>query len=184
MSSFPYQRIIVIGATGSGKTTLAENLARCLGVPHIELDALHWEPNWMHASNEEFRLRVTVASSASAWVADGNYGICRDILWGRAQAVVWLDYSLWTVFWRLWKRTWRRWWTRELLWGINREPLLVHFKLWSDESLIRWLFKTYWRRKRQYPALFASPEYSRLMVVHLRSPQQAEAWLDGICPES
>lgn len=39
------QRIVVIGSTGSGKTTLANQLAHTLNLPHIELDALHWEPN-------------------------------------------------------------------------------------------------------------------------------------------
>ncbi len=39
------QRIVVVGTTGSGKTTLAAQLALIAGCPHIELDALHWEPN-------------------------------------------------------------------------------------------------------------------------------------------
>ena len=184
MTIFPCRRIVVIGVTGSGKTTLAKRLAARLGIPHVELDALHWEPNWRHATDEEFRLRVETAVSVPAWVVDGNYSICRDIVWSRADAAVWLDFPLWTVFWRLWNRIWRRWWTRELLWGNNREPLLVHFKLWSDDSLIKWLFKTYARRKRQYPALFATPEYSHLKVFHLKSPRQAEAWLEAVEPQT
>ena len=40
------RRIAVIGVTGSGKTTLAQNLAELLGLVHIELDAIHWGPNW------------------------------------------------------------------------------------------------------------------------------------------
>ncbi|KAF0107295.1 MAG: adenylate kinase-like kinase [Anaerolineaceae bacterium] len=184
MTDFPHRRIVVVGATGSGKTTLAGRLAARLGVPHVELDALHWEPNWTHATDEEFRARADAAASAPAWVVDGNYSVCRDIVWSRAEAVVWLDYPFWTVFWRLWNRIWRRWWTRELLWGNNREPLWVHFKLWSDDSLIKWLFKTYWRRKRQYPALLASPEYSRLKVFHLKSQREADDWLEGIEPKA
>ncbi len=41
------RRIVVIGTSGSGKTTLARELAGRLNVPHIELDALHWKPNWV-----------------------------------------------------------------------------------------------------------------------------------------
>ncbi len=180
MPPFPYKRIVVVGTTGSGKTTLAGRLASRLGFPHAELDALHWGPNWAHASDEELRARVDTATSVLAWVVDGNYSVCRDIVWGRAEAIIWLDYPLWTVFWQLWNRIWRRWWTRELLWGNNREPLLVHFKLWSDDSLIKWLFKTYWRRKRQYPALLSSPEYSHLKVFRFKHPSETETWLDTI----
>ncbi|WP_423226670.1 AAA family ATPase, partial [Candidatus Amarolinea aalborgensis] len=49
------QRIVVVGTSGSGKTTLARRLALALGIPHIELDALHWEANWQEAPVEVFR---------------------------------------------------------------------------------------------------------------------------------
>jgi adenylate kinase family enzyme len=47
-------RTVVIGTSCSGKTTFARDLARTLGLPHIELDALHWQPNWVSRSAEEF----------------------------------------------------------------------------------------------------------------------------------
>ena len=57
-NGFIYRRIVVIGATGSGKSTLAERLARKQGSAFIELDALHWEPNWNEAPLEVFRSRA------------------------------------------------------------------------------------------------------------------------------
>jgi len=180
MPTFPYQRIIVVGTTGSGKTTVARRLAAHLHIPHIELDALHWEPNWTHVTNDELRRRVESATRPEAWVVDGNYSVSRDITWPRAQVVVWLDYPFWTVFRQLWRRIWKRWWTKELLWGNNREHLLVHFKLWSDESLITWLFKTYRRRKKDYPLLFAKPEYAHLEIIRLKTPKEAEAWFNSL----
>ncbi|HEX9239346.1 MAG TPA: hypothetical protein VF910_01650, partial [Candidatus Bathyarchaeia archaeon] len=53
-----YQRISVVGTIGAGKTTFARKTSKLLDAPHIELDALHWEPNWIEAPNDLFRERV------------------------------------------------------------------------------------------------------------------------------
>ena len=75
------RRIVIVGTTGTGKTTFAGHLAGRLGVPHVELDALHWEPNWTPADLARFRERVTRAVSDDAWVVDGNYHVVRDLVW-------------------------------------------------------------------------------------------------------
>ncbi|MBN2387920.1 MAG: AAA family ATPase [Anaerolineales bacterium] len=174
------RRIVVIGATGSGKTTMAAALAGRLGAQHIEIDALHWGPNWTHCSDEALLQRLDAATRSDGWVMDGNYGITRPVTWPRAQAVVWLDYPFWTIFRQLFFRTLRRAWTREVLWNNNVEPFWIHFKLWSKDSLFAWLFMTYRRRKRQYPALFARPEYAHLKVYRFKKPRQANDWLASI----
>ncbi len=171
-----FQRYIVIGATGCGKSTLAERLARRLGLVFIELDALHWLPGWVEPEPEDFRAKVDAATRAPGWVLAGNYGEVRDITWPRAEAVIWLDYPFLLVLGRLLRRIWQRWRSRELLWGTNVEPLWVHFKLWSKDSLINWLIQTYWRRKRLYPRLLAQPEYAHLKVFRFTSPRELEAW--------
>jgi adenylate kinase family enzyme len=179
-SSIPYRKWVVIGATGSGKSTLASHLAGRLGLDFIELDALNWQPNWTNAEIEEFRAAVEKATASNAWVAAGNYREVRDLLWPYAQAVVWLDYPFLVVFWRLLKRTIRRGWTQEELWNGNREKFWWHLKLWSDDSLFHWLFKTYWRRKREYPQLLALPEHAHLHLIQLKTVQEAEEWLASL----
>lgn len=177
MPPFPHKHIVIIGATSSGKSTLAQNLANKLDATFIDLDAFHWEPNWIEAPLEVFRERVETAIRAPAWVVAGNYHVVRDLIWPGAEAVVWLDYSLPKIFWQLTRRTFKRWWTQELLWGTNRESLSMHFKLWSDESLYHWLFKTYWRRKREFPILLAQPEYQHIQLIHFKHPRQTDEWL-------
>lgn len=180
MIPFPHNRLVVVGTTSSGKSTLAKRLADKLGYDFIELDALHWEPNWTEAPLEVFRGRVETATQAPAWVVAGNYRIVRDIVWSRAEAVIWLDYPFLIVLRQLTRRTFTRWWTQELLWGTNRENLWTHFKLWSEESLFHWLIKTYWRRKREIPALLSLPEHGNLRLIHFKHPNETEAWLDGL----
>ncbi len=167
------RRIVVVGTTGSGKTTLAGDLAQRLKVPHVELDALHWEPGWAEAPIEIFRERVARALSGEAWVTDGNYSAVRDIVWSRTDTIVWLDYSLPTILYRLTRRTFRRIFTREELWSGNKERVLTQFL--SRDSIFLWALKTYRRRRREYPELFSSPEYT-----HLHSPHQARRFLRSL----
>jgi adenylate kinase family enzyme len=177
MPTFPYKHIVVIGSTSSGKSTLAEQLAKRLELHFIDLDALHWEPNWTEAPLELFRERVSFAIQAPGWAVAGNYHMVRDLIWPQAEVVIWLDYSLPRIFWQLTRRTFTRWWKRELLWGTNYENLSTHFKLWSEESLYYWLFKTYWQRKREYPTLLELPENQHLKVIRFEHPRETDEWL-------
>jgi adenylate kinase family enzyme len=180
MQAFPHRRIVVIGTTSSGKSTLAEQVAARLDLDFVELDALYWEPGWKGVDDETFFERVRAALHRERWAVAGNYSRVRDLVWSRAEAVIWLDYPLSTVFGRLTRRTFTRWRTRELLWGTNRESLWNHFKLWSDDSLFHWLFNTYWRRKREIPQLLALPEYRRLAVIHFTRPEETDRWLETL----
>lgn len=180
MTRFPYRRFVVIGVTGCGKSMLAERLAGKLGLDFIELDALYWKPGWVEPGAAEFRQKVAIATRAPAWVLAGNYAKVRDITWQRAEVVIWLDYPFLLVLGRLWRRTWQRWRSQELLWGTNVERLFPQFKLWSKESLFNWLVQSYGRHKRQYPELFARPEYSHLVVLRFSLPADAEDWLDSL----
>lgn len=115
------------------------------------------------------------ALSGDRWVVDGNYSAVRDIVWARADTVVFLDYPFGLVLRRLLRRTWRRSLHREELWNGNRETFRKSF--FSRGSILIWLLRTYWKKRRQYPVLFQQPEYAHLVIVHLRSPQLAEQWL-------
>lgn len=172
------RRIVVVGTTGSGKTTVAREIAQLLAAPHIELDALNWEPDWTSAPTDIFRERIAEALKGDAWVLDGNYSVSRDITWPRAEAVVWLDHPLRVIMWRLVIRTFRRVFTREELWNGNRERFKAQF--FSRDSLFLWALKTYGVRRKTYPLLFKQPEYSHLRVIHLRSSGETSRWLAGL----
>ena len=171
-------RIVVVGSTGSGKTTLARRLSALLDIPHVELDALNWEPNWVAAQVEVFRQRVEDAVAGDAWVVDGNYTAVRDLVWPRSTALIWLDYPLGTLLWRLLRRTLRRTLTGEELWNGNREQFRVQFL--SRDSLFLWLLRTYRRRRRTIPLAIGLLERSNLEVVHLRSAGATRDWLSAL----
>ena len=168
-------RVVVGGTTGSGKTTLAREIAAVIGAPAVELDALHWEPHWTEAETPVFRARVEQALAGGRWVVDGNYGKARDLTWGRAELLVWLDYSIARIFWQLAHRTTRRVVTREELWAGNRERVRTAFM--SRESLFVWALQTHWKKRREYPETLRRPEYARLRVVRLRAPRETRAFM-------
>jgi hypothetical protein len=172
-------RIAIVGTSGSGKTTLARQLSGRLGLAHVELDALHWDPGWVSTPAEIFRQRADAALCGDAWVVDGNYPEVRDLIWRRADTIVWLDYGLALIMWRLTLRTFRRVATREVLWNGNRErDLGAHF--FTRDSIFLCALRTYGLRRQEYPALLASPAYAHLRAVRLPSPRATNVWLENL----
>lgn len=175
------QRIVVIGTTGAGKSTLAERVAGILRCPFVELDALFWGPDWTPMPKDCFRAHVAEALAGERWAAGGNYSAARDVVWTRADTLVWLDYPLPTVLWRLGRRTLHRIVSREALWGGNVETWRGQFA--SRDSLFLWAFKTHFRRRRETPALLAQPAYAHLHLLRFRTPCAAERWVRAVARE-
>ena len=98
------ERILILGRTGSGKTRLARELAAALDVPHVELDSLYFGPDFSRAPLSLLRERTSAAIAGDRWVTDGNKRAVRDLVWPRADTIVWLDYPVYVSLWRLAKR--------------------------------------------------------------------------------
>lgn len=173
-----YQRIAVIGTSCSGKTTLARELATRLRVLHIELDALHWLPNWQERPDAEFWTLTQQAIAAPAWTLDGNYSKVRPLVWGRATTLIWLNYSFPLVMWRALKRTIWRAVSGEELFAGNRESFRQSFM--SRDSILWWVMQTYHRHRREYPQLFRQPEFAHLRVLEFTSPAQTGRFVAAV----
>lgn len=169
------QRVVVIGTSGSGKTTFANKLAKKLDCEHYELDELRFLANWEVRSWEETRENIKTFIHHPSWVVDGNYSRIRDLTWGQADTVIWLNYSFWVVFPRLFFRTIKRVTTGEELFGGCRETFRSQFL--SKDSLFLWFFQTFWKHKKMYPVIFKESDYSHIKFITLNSPQKAKAFL-------
>ena len=172
-------RIVVYGPTGSGKTTFAAEIARRLGLAHVELDAVFWLPDWVKKPPAEFRadVAVTLASHTAGWVCDGNYSMVRDIVLAEAEMVVWLHLPLRVTFWRLLKRAVGRSLRRQSLWGTNFESLRLSF--FSRGSLL--LYSLSKGRHSGAGARRLRDSIPPSIPLHeLRSRRQIEAFLAGL----
>ncbi len=116
-------RIIVVGCSGAGKTTLARQIASRLKLKHIAIDAITWQAGWRDLSRsdpDEYARRVTKSKEAEAWVVDQPLP---EHLRPRATYVVWLDYERSVVMARVIRRSMLRVVLRTKLWAGNRERL-------------------------------------------------------------
>ena len=174
----PGKRIAIVGATGSGKTTLARQLSSTLALYHVELDSILWLPNWQKEDLDVVRLQVQKQLDQASWVCDGNYSKLRDLVWQQADTLIWLDYPFLLVFYRLFIRTIQRVIFRTRLWHNNRESFQNTF--FSKNSLFLWLFKSYPKLKKDYPLILAQPEHSHLKVLRFTRPVQVRQWLKNL----
>lgn len=113
--------MLVAGASGVGKTSVAPRIEQRLGLPHTEIDALFHGPNWTMLPG--FVESVEAFSAEERWVTEWQYATqLGDLLTSRADTLVLLDYSVATHMSRLVRRTLRRRLWRIELWNGNVEP--------------------------------------------------------------
>jgi adenylate kinase family enzyme len=175
------KRIAIIGSTGSGKSTLAKRLGLALDLPVVELDALHWLPGWVEREREEFFRLVEQATAPPRWVIDGGYSTVRDIIWARADTLIWIDLPYFTTFWQLLKRTVNRARSRAPICNGNYESWRLSFA--SRDSILLWFLRSYPDKQRRYPALLREFEEKGTDVVVLKSRTEIDAFVARLTPE-
>jgi adenylate kinase family enzyme len=165
------QRVVVFGTSGSGKSTLAKALASTLSLSYFEMDALHWNPSWQATPTALFREKILAATASNRRITDENYTAVRDVVLARADLVLWLDYPFLLVFWRLLGRSLERIVDGKLVCNGNVETFANTF--FSKNSVLLWVFRSRWRRKRQLPAVLAQYPHLRVMRFRLAIPKKS-----------
>jgi adenylate kinase family enzyme len=169
--------LFVYGVTGSGKTTLARQIAERTGLPWHSVDDLTWEPGWVQVPDDEQRRRIGRLCAGGRWVLDAAYAKWSDIPLARAELIVALDYPRWISLSRLLRRTLLRCVTRTRICNGNVESLRM---LLSEESIVRWHFESF-SRKRERIRRWAAEEDGPA-VLRLTSPRETRRWLATLGP--
>ncbi|QQS40649.1 MAG: adenylate kinase [Acidobacteriota bacterium] len=171
-------RISVVGSSCSGKSTFSRRLSEITGVKHVPIDEYSHLPNWQERPTEELRELIGLEAAAEEWIIDGNYTRTRDLVWPRVTLVIWLDLPFRIVFPRAVKRTTIRVITREELFAGNRETFSQSFL--SRDSMIYYVAKTFWHRRRRIEGLLDEPQHSAIPYVRLRSTREVEHLLGEV----
>lgn len=146
-----HSKICVIGPPGSGKSTIAKNVATVLGLHYIELDSLVWEHGWHRIRDEALVAKLTPQLKDSGWVADGMYQDLLDVLNESADLIIFMKTGLLTCVYRVLKRSLRRIISKEILWNANTESLKTLLK---PNGMFWYTFKSYnWYKNnlRRFP---------------------------------
>jgi len=160
-------RILIIGCSGTGKSTLARRLGKLCDLPYIDTDAMYWRAEWTPVPAAEVVKALPLNSDR--WVIDGNFADCRDDVWRQADCIIWLDYPLWRVLCRVTARNLKWWVTRKQIWSENQMTLARVI------SGIRFAWRRHPHIRRTYPAFLNEFEGKAIHV--FSSPRECDAWV-------
>jgi adenylate kinase family enzyme len=179
--SVPMRRVSVVGTSGAGKSTLSRALSVALDTGFLELDSVYHQPGWVPLPREEFRRRVSEVVAGERWVIDGNYtSNVKDLVWARADTVVWLDLPKRTVMRRIIWRSVSRAARRAELWNGNRERWRNLFSVDKEQSVIAWAWQTHAATRAKLEAAMADPENAKLHFVRLKNPAEVRRFLSSV----
>ena len=98
------KRIMVIGCSGSGKSTFSRKLHEVTQLPVVHLDQKYWKPNWVESTDEEWRKTISEIVKEDEWIMDGNYSGTWDLRIPRADTIIFIDKPTYVCLYRTTKR--------------------------------------------------------------------------------
>ncbi|MFF1399339.1 adenylate kinase [Streptomyces sp. NPDC058287] len=169
----PMRKIALFGPPATGKSTLAKWLSAELGHPHTDLDDLLFTPDGP-LPLPEFRRQAGEITQRDAWIVEGNFSKLADVVWHRADVLVWLDFPLVLIMYRIVRRSLYQ------LTGLEDSPqarrLTWSKAFFSRRSLLRTAIRKYRNNRPRYAQQVSETADRGVEVVRLRSPREVRRW--------
>jgi adenylate kinase family enzyme len=166
------KRVLVLGNSGSGKSSFAEKLADKLGIPCIHLDSHYWKPNWIPTPEEEWPSIVRRLIDKDEWVMDGNYSSTLEERIQRADTAIYLRVARPVAFSRVIRR-------RIVHHGKARAELAEGCYEKIDLEFLRWIWNHPGRAKRGTFPILEKYSNSEKTVLYLDA-KEAQEFLDSV----
>ena len=88
-----YDKIILVGCGGSGKSWMAKHLAELTGYPLYHLDKELWQPGWVMPPREEKIAKQQEMMKGEQWIIEGNYNSTMELRYASADLIIFLDIN-------------------------------------------------------------------------------------------
>jgi adenylate kinase family enzyme len=153
LNIFKYNRIIIVGNNGSGKSYLTKELSVITGLPLVHLDVEFWRPNWEKPEREEWIKMQTEFTSKEKWIIDGNHTDTMELRFQSADLIIFLDINRFTCLTGVLKRN-----------GKKRSDMPNYLQERYDKEYIKFL-KGLWN--------FSRTRKHKIMDLHKKYPDKA-----------
>lgn len=167
-------RIMILGFSGGGKSTLARKVGEFLDIEPLHFDAIHWLPGWVESTAEYKMEQVKPVLARERWIIEGNY---RKIYWQErldlADTVIFIDVNRFTCLYQAWKRS-------RIYKGRTRPDMGEGCTEKFDLEFAKWVFYKGRTKRKQYLELMEFLNSKGKDVYILRSRKDINKFLKGL----
>lgn len=163
-------KIAIIGAPGSGKTTLSYELEKKYNLPVFNIDKVYILPNWILRDSKERDSIILEEANKEKWIIDGTFIDTLEERVKKADRIIFLDYSTITFLKGIFKR---------LIKNYGKEkPDMPGCKEKFDLSFIMYV-ATYNFKRRKY-IIEILERYPEKDIIYFKNQKELKNWLNSI----